>query len=144
MCIKNLEKCNKIMHVAKRNVILLYFSKLQIQYATNFYMNLFHIIDTYTVFFNFLSFFYWQWNIKCAIIGIVNTKCGCGGTGRRAGLRNQCQRRGGSSPFIRTNDVSVRTKLEQRDTKINQKIKSGWFFCCLKTILKSSKWKDGV
>ena len=48
MCIKNLEKCNKIMHVAKRNVILLYFSKLQIQYATNFYMNLFHIIDTYT------------------------------------------------------------------------------------------------
>ena len=49
MCIKNLEKCNKIMHVAKRNVILLYFSKLQIQYATNFYMNLFHIIDTYTI-----------------------------------------------------------------------------------------------
>ena len=37
------------MHVAKRNVILLYFSKLQIQYTTNFYMNLFHIIDTYTV-----------------------------------------------------------------------------------------------
>ena len=36
------------MHVAKRNVILLYFSKLQIQYATNFYRNLFHIIDTYT------------------------------------------------------------------------------------------------
>ena len=36
-------------------------------------------------------------------------KCGCGGTGRRAGLRNQCQRRGGSSPLIRTNDVSVRT-----------------------------------
>ena len=27
---------------------------------------------------------------------------GCGGTGRRAGLRNQCQRRGGSSPLIRT------------------------------------------
>ena len=51
MCIKNLEKCNKIMHVAKRNVILLYFSKLQIQYATNFYMNLFHIIDTYTIFY---------------------------------------------------------------------------------------------
>ena len=50
MCIKNLEKCNKIMHVAKRNVILLYFSKLQIQYTTNFYMNLFHIIDTYTIF----------------------------------------------------------------------------------------------
>ena len=37
------------MHVAKRNVILVYFSKLQIQYATNFYMNLFHIIDTYTI-----------------------------------------------------------------------------------------------
>ena len=52
MCIKNLEKCNKIMHVAKRNVILLYFSKLQIQYATNFYMNLFHIIDTYTKIFS--------------------------------------------------------------------------------------------
>ena len=46
---------------------------------------------------------------KCANIYIVNRKCGCGGTGRRAGLRNQCQRRGGSSPFIRTNDVSVRT-----------------------------------
>ena len=43
--------------------------------------------------------------------------CGCGGTGRRAGLRNQCQRRGGSSPFIRTNNESVRTT----DTKINQK-----------------------
>ena len=40
------------MHVAKRNVILLYFSKLQIQYATNFYMNLFHIIDTYTKFYS--------------------------------------------------------------------------------------------
>ena len=39
--------------------------------------------------------------------------CGCGGTGRRAGLRNQCQRRGGSSPLIRTNDVSVRTKLNR-------------------------------
>ena len=35
--------------------------------------------------------------------------CGCGETGRRAGLRNQCLRRGGSSPLIRTNDVYVRT-----------------------------------
>ena len=43
-------------------------------------------------------------------------QCGCGGIGRRAGLRNQCQRRGGSSPFIRTNNESVRTT----DTKINQ------------------------
>ena len=43
------------------------------------------------------------------IIIVVNIICGCGGIGRRAGLRNQCQRRGGSSPFIRTNDVSVRT-----------------------------------
>ena len=58
MCIKNLEKCNKIMHVAKRNVILLYFSKLQIQYATNFYMNLFHIIDTYTKDYKFNNYFY--------------------------------------------------------------------------------------
>ena len=40
---------------------------------------------------------------------MLTEKCGCGGTGRRAGLRNQCQRRGGSSPLIRTNDVSVRT-----------------------------------
>ena len=43
------------------------------------------------------------------VIIFIVSKCGCGGTGRRAGLRNQCQRRGGSSPFIRTNDVSVRT-----------------------------------
>ena len=40
--------------------------------------------------------------------------CGCGETGRRAGLRNQCQRRGGSSPLIRTNDVSVRTNKTDR------------------------------
>ena len=40
---------------------------------------------------------------------VNNFICGCGGTGRRAGLRNQCQRRGGSSPFIRTNNESVRT-----------------------------------
>ena len=31
--------------------------------------------------------------------------CGCGETGRRAGLRNQCLRRGGSSPLIRTNNI---------------------------------------
>ena len=47
--------------------------------------------------------------LVCGNICIVNQICGCGGTGRRAGLRNQCQRRGGSSPFIRTNDESVRT-----------------------------------
>ena len=51
--------------------------------------------------------------LVCGNICIVNQICGCGGTGRRAGLRNQCQRRGGSSPFIRTNDVSVRTKLNR-------------------------------
>ncbi len=39
---------------------------------------------------------------KCANIYTVQRKCGCGGTGRRAGLRNQCQKRGGSSPLIRT------------------------------------------
>ena len=44
------------------------------------------------------------YNNKCQV-----NKCGCGETGRRAGLRNQCQRRGGSSPLIRTNNVSVRT-----------------------------------
>ena len=71
-------------------------------------------------------------------------KCGCGGIGRRAGLRNQCQRRGGSSPFIRTNDVPVRTKLNRNDTKINQKMNLVDFFGCIKTILKSSKRKDGV
>lgn len=38
----------------------------------------------------------------CANINNVIEICGCGGTGRRAGLRNQCQRRGGSSPFNRT------------------------------------------
>lgn len=44
------------------------------------------------------------YNNKCQV-----NRSGCGETGRRAGLRNQCQRRGGSSPLIRTNDVSVRT-----------------------------------
>ena len=51
---------------------------------------------------------------KCVNIYTVQEVCGCGGTGRRAGLRNQCQKRGGSSPLIRTNDVSVRTKLNRR------------------------------
>ena len=51
---------------------------------------------------------------------VDNTLCGCGGIGRRAGLRNQCQRRGGSSPFIRTNDVSVRTN-EQIDKYHSEK-----------------------
>ena len=40
-------------------------------------------------------------------INVVNRKCGCGGTGRRAGLRNQCQRRGGSSPLIRTINLKI-------------------------------------
>lgn len=52
----------------------------------------------------------------CANINNVIEICGCGGTGRRAGLRNQCQRRGGSSPFNRTNDVSFEL-IEQLDTK---------------------------
>ena len=56
----------------------------------------------------------WQIDEFCANINIVKKICGCGGTGRRAGLRNQCQRRGGSSPFIRTNDVSVRTNRTDR------------------------------
>ena len=47
-------------------------------------------------------------NMINVIIFIVS-KCGCGGTGRRAGLRNQCQRRGGSSPFIRTKTSFCRT-----------------------------------
>ena len=54
-------------------------------------------------------------------------KCGCGGTGRRAGLRNQCQRRGGSSPFIRTNNVSVRTNKTDR-YKNQSENRSGCFF----------------
>ena len=55
---------------------------------------------------------------------VANRICGCGGTGRRAGLRNQYQRCGGSSPLIRTNNESVRTT----DTKINQKINLVDFF----------------
>ena len=51
---------------------------------------------------------------KCARIYTVQEICGRGGTGRRAGLRNQCQRRGGSSPLVRTNDVSVRTNRTDR------------------------------
>ena len=60
-------------------------------------------------------------------IDVVNKKCGCGGTGRRAGLRNQCQRRGGSSPLIRTNNASVRTKLNNR---YKYHLKRMVFFCC--------------
>ena len=51
----------------------------------------------------------------CAKIYFVIKKCGCGGTGRRAGLRNQCQRRGGSSPLIRTNNFFVETKISFRN-----------------------------
>ena len=50
-----------------------------------------------------------------AKIYFVIKKCGCGGTGRRAGLRNQCQRRGGSSPLIRTNNFLVGTKISFRN-----------------------------
>ena len=67
----------------------------------------------------------------CANINNVIEICGCGGTGRRAGLRNQCQRRGGSSPFNRTNNVSVRTNRTER-YKINQKIKSWLIFLLFK------------
>ena len=42
-------------------------------------------------------------------------KCGCGGTGRRAGLRNQCQRRGGSSPFIRTKLSNIKNFINFLD-----------------------------
>ena len=56
--------------------------------------------------------------------------CGCGGTGRRAGLRNQCQRRGGSSPFIRTNDVSVRT-FYRTDRYRNQSENKIWLIFLL-------------
>ena len=51
--------------------------------------------------------------------------------------------RAGSIPAICTNDVSVRTIRIDR-YKNQSENKSGWFFCCLKTIWKSSKWKDGV
>ncbi len=58
--------------------------------------------------------------MKHATIDTVRVICGCGGTGRRAGLRNQCQRRGGSSPLIRTKLALLEFFYEQRDTKINQ------------------------
>ena len=61
---------------------------------------------------------------KGAKIDAVREKCGCGGTGRRAGLRNQCQRRGGSSPLIRTNNVSVQTN--KQTMKIS--FRNGWYF----------------
>ena len=60
--------------------------------------------------------------MKYANIYTVQEKCGRGGTGRRAGLRNQCQRRGGSSPLARTNDVSVRTFYRTERYK-NQSVK---------------------
>ena len=49
----------------------------------------------------------------------------------------------GSIPVGSTNDVSVWTNKTDR-YKNQSENKSGWFFCCLKTILKSSKRKDGV
>ena len=46
-------------------------------------------------------------------------------------LRNQCQRRGGSSPFIRTNDVSIRTN--RTELIQNQSENKIWlFFLCEK------------
>ena len=45
--------------------------------------------------------------------------------------------------LICTNDVSVRTNRTELIQNQSEN-KSGWFFCCLKTILKSSKRKDGV
>ena len=69
--------------------------------------------------------------------------CGCGGTGRRAGLRNQCQRRGGSSPFIRTNDVSVRTN--KTDRYKNQSGNQIWLiFLLSKTILMIDVYNEQV
>ncbi len=56
--------------------------------------------------------------------------CGRGGIGRRAGLRNQCQKRGGSSPLIRTNDVSVRTNRTDMIQKSFSKMDD--FFVCKK------------
>ena len=64
------------------------------------------------------------------LILLLSIKCGCGGIGRRAGLRNQCQRRGGSSPFIRTNDVSVRT-FYRTDRYRNQSENKIWLIFLL-------------
>ena len=67
--------------------------------------------------------------------------CGCGGIGRRAGLRNQYQRCGGSSPFIRTNDVSVRTfyRIERYRNQSENKI---WLiFLLLKNNIKIIQMK---
>ena len=44
-----------------------------------------------------------RYNKKQAIDFYNRLQCGYGGTGRRAGLRSRCLRRGGSNPFIRTN-----------------------------------------
>ena len=68
--------------------------------------------------------------MKHATIDTVRVICGCGGTGRRAGLRNQCQRRGGSSPLIRTNDVSVRTFYRTEKYK-NQSVNKIWLIFLL-------------
>ena len=51
--------------------------------------------------------------------------------------------RAGSIPAICTNDVSVRTNKTDR-YKNQSDNKYGWFFLLSKTILKSSKRKDGV
>ena len=49
----------------------------------------------------------------------------------------------GSIPVGSTNDVSVRTNKTDRYKNQSEKNLVD-FFCCLKTILKSSKRKDGV
>lgn len=53
--------------------------------------------------------------INMLILILLIKLCGCGGTGRRAGLRNQCQRRGGSSPFIRTKRLNRRTRRKNEE-----------------------------
>lgn len=71
------------------------------------------------------------------LIYLLLNICGCGGTGRRAGLRNQCQRRGGSSPFIRTKGGFTRTRKKhcykrvQKDPKrisLKSRFTSAYFF----------------
>lgn len=78
------------------------------------------------------------YNNKCQV-----NKCGCGETGRRAGLRNSANgvevRVLSSAPLTYLFEL-----IKQINAKINQKINLVDFFCCLKTILKSSKRKDGV
>ena len=60
--------------------------------------------------------------INIVLLYFMLKLCGCGETGRRAGLRNQCLRRGGSSPLIRTNDVSVRTNRTELIQNQSEKI----------------------